>query len=147
MKKLLLLPTLFIFLFSCEKYDTPFITKYQTILGTWDIQSISYDSSGVKITKPLPYDRLVINDNLEYIIYLDLDNPVENGTINIINQSNDRLELYFYAKRPPYSSYAGSYVFGVTNVELISLSESELIFRTINASYDVYSEKEIFLKR
>ncbi len=95
----------------------------------------------------MPYDKLVINNNLDYIIYSDLDNPIENGTISIINQSNDRLELYFGAKRPSYSSFAGSYVFGMTIVELISLSESELVFRTINAAFDVYSEKEIFLNK
>ncbi len=144
---MLLFPTLLILLFSCEKEYTSFITEYQTIPGTWDIQSISYDSSGVKITKALPYDKLVINDNFDYIIYSDLDNPIENGTINIISQSNDRLELYFNAKRPSYSSFAGSYVFGMTIVELISLSESELVFRTINAAFDVYSEKEIFLNK
>lgn len=148
MKKMFFLPIVIILFFSCEKEDPPFLPEYQIIPGTWAIQSISYDSSGVRITKALPYDKLVITDNLEYSIYYSgLDNPIENGTINIINQSNDRLELYFVAKRPAYSSYAGSYVFGITNVELVSLSEIELIFRTINAGYDVYSDKEIFLER
>lgn len=144
---MLLLPTLLILLFSCEKEYTSFVTKYETIPGTWNIQSISYDSSGFQITKALQYDKLVINNNLEYIIYSDLDSPIENGTINIINQSNDRLELYFNAIRPSYSSFAGSYVFGMTIVELISLSESEMVFRTINAAFDVYSEKEISLNK
>jgi len=147
MKKIIFLLALLIFLTSCKKENTSFLPKYQTILGTWNIQSISYDSLGVKITKSLPYDRLVINDNLEYIIYMDIMNQVENGTINIINQTIDNLELYFAAKRPIYSSYAGSYVFGVTNVELVSLSENEMIIKTINAGYDVYSDREILFRR
>lgn len=146
MKKLLLLSAIIVLISSCEK-DSSFLPKYETIPGTWDIHSISYDSSGVRITKELPYDKLIIEENLNYEIYSDSDELIENGSIDIINQTVDKLELYFAAKRPSYSSYAGSYVFGVTNVEMISFSENELKFRTINASYDVYSEKEIYLIR
>lgn len=146
MKRLLLLSAIVVLISSCEK-DSSFIPKYETIPGTWLIQSISYDSSGVRITKVLPYEKLIIEENLNYEIYTDLDELIENGSIEIINQTIDKLELYFAAKRPSYSSFAGSYVFGVTSVELVSFSENELKFRTINASYDVYSEKEIYLIR
>ncbi len=146
MKKPFLLLAFLIILSSCEK-DTRFLPKYEAILGTWGIQSISYDSSGVGITKEMPYDDLIIEENLHYEIYSDQDNLVENGSIEIIDQTTDKLELYFAAERPVYSSYAGSYVFGITNVELISLTEDELKFRTINAGYDVYSDKEIHLKK
>ena len=78
---------------------------------------------------------------------MDLYNPVENGTINIITQTSQELELYFAAKYPEYSSFAGSHIFGGTNVELMSFSDNELIFKTINASYAGYSDREIIFKR
>lgn len=147
MKKLLLFPLIVMFLISCKKEDSSFIAKYQIISGTWNLQFISYDSSGVKITKTLPYNRLVIKDNLEYQIYKDLFNQVEHGTINIITQTNDKLELYFDAQWPGYSSFFGSHVFGATNVELVLLSNKELIIKTINAGYAEYSDREIVFKR
>jgi hypothetical protein len=146
-KKLLLFPLIVMFLISCKKEDSSFIAKYQIISGTWNLQFISYDSSGVKITKTLPYNRLVIKDNLEYQIYKDLFNQVEHGTINIITQTNDKLELYFDAQWPGYSSFFGSHVFGATNVELVLLSNKELIIKTINAGYAEYSDREIVFKR
>ena len=146
MKSIFLIALISLFAFSCEK-DSSFIPKYETIHGTWEIQSISYDSSGVRITKVLPYKTLIIEENLNYEIYTESDELIEKGSIEIINQTIDYLELYFAAKRPSYSSFAGSYVFGVTSVELVSLSENELKFRTINASYDIYSEKDIYLIR
>ena len=147
MKKMLIIPLLFILIVSCNKEDPSFSSKYQNIPGTWNLQSVSYDSAGVKITKTIPYDRLVINDNLDYHIYMDQVNPIENGTIIIITQTNDKLELYFSAKYPPYSSFAGSHVFGVTNVELVSLSDKEMIIKTINAAFAEYSDREISFKR
>ncbi len=146
MKRLLLLSAIIVLISSCEK-DSSFISKYETIPGTWEIQSISYDSSGVRITKVLPYKKLIIEENLNYEIYTESDELIEKGSIEIISQTIDYLELYFAAKRPSYSCMAGSYVFGVTSVELVSLSENELKFRTINASYDIYSEREIYLIR
>ena len=147
MKKLLLIPVLVFFVSSCKQEQSSFISKYQAILGTWNLKSISYDSSGVNITKPIPFNKLVINDNLAYTIYMDQTNPVENGIINIVTQTKNKLELYFDAQYPPYSSYAGSHVFGISNVELISLSNDELIIKTINAGYGEYSDKEITYNR
>jgi hypothetical protein len=147
MKKLFFLPLLVIFLISCKKENTSFLSKYQAISGTWNLQSFSYDSSGVKIIKSSPYNRLVIKNNLEYHIYMDLINPIENGTINIITQTNDKLELYFAAQYPAYSSYAGSHIFGFTNVELVSISDNEMIIKTINAGNAQYSDKEIIFKK
>jgi hypothetical protein len=147
MKKLLLFPVLAFFLFSCKQEQSSFISKYQAILGTWNLKSISYDSSGVNITKPIPFNKLVINDNLAYTIYMDQTNPVENGIINIVTQTNNKLELYFDAQYPSYSSFAGSHVFGFSNVELISLSNDEMIIKTINAGYGEYSDIEITYNR
>jgi len=146
MKNFLLFASLVLFLISCKKEDY-FIDQYQMISGIWNLQFISYDSSGVKITKTLSYNRLVIKDNLEYQIYNDQINQVEHGTINIITQTNNKLELYFDAQWPGYSSFYGSHVFGFTNVELVSLSDKELIIKTINAAYAEYSDREIVFKR
>lgn len=146
MKKLLLFSLIVMFLISCKKENSSFIAKYQMISGAWDLQFISYDSSGVKITKTLPYTSLVIKDNLEYQIY-NMINQAEHGTINIITQTEDKLELYFDAQWPGYSSFYGSHVFGVSNVELVSLSDYQLIIKTINAAHAEYSDREIVFKR
>jgi hypothetical protein len=132
---------------SCKKDNTSLLPKYEAILGTWNLQSVSYDSSGVKITKTIPYNRLVINDNLNYQVFMNQINPVENGFINIITQTDDKLVIYFSAQYPSYSSFAGSHIFGGTNVELVSLSDNELIFKTINAGYAEYSDREISFRR
>lgn len=143
-----ILPTIVFlaFLCSCEK-ETPLLAQYESIIGTWDNISISYDSSGVGITKELPYKDLIIEADLNYEFYSDEGNLQENGSIEIITQTPDRLELYFAAIRPAYSSFAGSYIFGSTNVELVSFTKDELDFITINAAYDIYSETEIHLKK
>jgi hypothetical protein len=147
MKKLLLFPLIAIFLISCKKENSSFIDKYQMISGTWNLQFVSYDSSGVKITRTFSYNRLVIKDNLEYQIYNDLISQVEHGNINIITQTDDKLELYFDAQWPGYSSFIGSHVFGYTNVELVSLSDNALIIKSINASYAEYSDREFVFIR
>ncbi len=146
MKRILPTIVLLVFLCSCEK-DTPLLPQYESVIGTWENISISYDSSGVWITKELPYKDLIIEANLNYELYSKEGDLQENGSFEIISQTLDRLELYFAAERPAYSSYAGSYVFGITNVELVSSTRDELDFITINAAYDIYSEKEIHLKK
>jgi hypothetical protein len=130
MKKLLFFTCLALFLFSCKKENSSLIAKYQAISGSWETQSISYDSSGINVSKSTPFNKLVINNNLEYQVYMDLINPVENGTINIITQTNNKLEVYFAAKYPDYSSFAGSHIFGISNAILVSLTYDEMIFRS-----------------
>ena len=146
MNRILPIIVLLVFLFSCEK-DTALLPQYESILGTWENISISYDSAGVGITKDSKYKDLIIEPNLNYEFYTDEGDLQENGSVEIITQTTDRLELHFAAERPAYSSYLGSYVFGITNVELVSLSRNELDFITINAAYDIYSETEIHLKK
>lgn len=143
MKKILFLLVINIIPVSCIKSYTYFIPEYENIQGTWSLHSVSYDSSGIKIIKTIPYDRLVVQENLDYQIFMNKTNPVENGTINIINQTSDKLVLYFSAHYPSYSSFAGSHIFGGTNVELLSLSASEMVFITINAGYAEYSDRVI----
>jgi hypothetical protein len=147
MKRLILCSVLVLFLFSCKQEQNFFIAKYQLILGTWNLKSISYDSAGVTIIKPIPFNKLMVKDNLAYTIYLDRTNPVENGIINIVTQTNNKLELYFDAQYPSYSSFAGSHVFGFSNVELISVTNNEMIIKTINAGYGVYSDKVVTYNR
>ena len=147
MKRVHFLLVIIIISVSCKKDNSYFLPKYEPILGTWNLQSVSYDSSGVNITKTIPYDRLVINDNLDYHIFMEQTNPIEDGTVNIVTQTNDKLVLYFYAQYPPYSSFAGSHIFGGTNVELVSLSDNEMIITTIDASYAEYSDRVITFRR
>jgi hypothetical protein len=131
MKKMLFFTCLALLLFSCKKENKyTFISKYQAILGTWETNAISYDSSGTTINSSTPYDRLVIDNNLEYQVYMNIINPIENGSINIIQQTNNKLELYFAAEYPSYSSYAGSHIFGVSNAILVSLTKDEMIFKS-----------------
>lgn len=146
MNKLLLYMSLALFLFSCKKENhSSFISKYQAISGTWETHAVSYDSSGINISKSTPYNRLVINNNLEYQIYMNIINPVENGTINIITQTNNKLELYFAAQYPAYSSYAGSHIFGVSNAILVSMSNDEMIFKS--AYTGLYNNLQFHFKK
>jgi|WetSurMetagenome_2_1015567.scaffolds.fasta_scaffold106357_2 hypothetical protein len=147
MKKLILLLVLSIFLFSCDKDKSSLLPEFRSVSGTWDLQSISYDSAGVVKTISSPYNRLEISNNLNYQIFMNLVNPVENGTVKIVAQTKDKLILYFAANYPAYSSFAGSHVFGVTNVELVFLSEREMVIKTLNAAYEQYSDREIIFIR
>jgi hypothetical protein len=143
MKRTFYLTILIVFLISCKKEDTPFISEYRAIPGTWDIQSLSLDSSGIKITKSLPYNRLEISNNLDYKIFMNSTNLIESGTITIVYQTQKKLEVYFGPEYPAYSSFAGSHLFGFTDVELVLLTENKMIFKTIDAGYEQYSDREI----
>jgi hypothetical protein len=104
MKKVLFFTCLVLLLFSCKKENKySFIAKYQAISGTWETNAISYDSSGITIFKTAPYNRLIINKYPEYQVYMDILKSIENGTINNIEQTHNKLELYFAAKYPSYS--------------------------------------------
>ena len=127
--------------FSCQKGNDSFIEKYQSICGTWKTQTIYSDSAGIQIIIPTRYNRLVIYDNLSYKVYRDSINLVENGTIKILSQTYDNLEIYFAAKYPDYSSFAGSHLFVQTNsLKLVSLSPDTLILKSFDASYYRYPE-------
>ena len=146
MKTTIILIVLILVTFSCKKENGSFISKYQTIYGTWKTQAISYDSSGIKVTISTRYDRLIINGDLTYKVYRDSDNLIENGTVNIISQNNDNLEIYFDAKYPIYSSFAGSHLFVETNsVKLISLTSELLILKSFDIGY--YHYPEFYFKR
>jgi hypothetical protein len=138
----LFLAVLFI---SCKKETNSFIPKYQAITGTWKTQAISYDSSGVNITASTPFNRLIINESLEYQICMDIDKPVENGTIIILTQTTDKLEIYFDAKYPSYSSFAGSHLFGFSNTVLFSLTSDEMILKPTYNSF--HNNMEIYFTR
>ena len=123
---------------SCKKGDgddEKLFPKYQSIFGVWKPFTISYDSANIRVTKPIRYDRLVINNDLSYKIYVGSTNQIEDGTIQIITQNDEKLELFFGAEYPSYSSFAGSHVFGVSNLVLDAFSNDELIFKSIKNSY------------
>jgi len=124
---------------SCTKEDNPLknlLPRYQPIIGDWKPLTMSYDSVDVRITRPIEYDRLEIKNNLSYKIYPDKGNPpIEDGTLTIISQSENKLELLFHAVYPPYSSYAGSHIFGSSNVVLDDLTKDQLLFKSTGNSY------------
>jgi hypothetical protein len=106
---------------------------------------MSYDSSGVLVTKSLRYDRLVINKDLTYKIYYDSLNNIENGIIKIVSQTESKLELYFEAHYASYSSFAGSHIFAQSTVFLVCLSKDELVLRDVDDGY--FSQREFhFIK-
>jgi hypothetical protein len=122
----------FLFIISCKKDNVSLLSEYQDIVGAWNTQSISWDSLGTRVTYSIPYDILVIYDDLSYAIFMNIFNPVENGTINIVTQSSATLEIFFAAKYPDYSSFAGSHIFGVSNVVLVSLTGDEMVLRSVD---------------
>jgi len=125
---------------SCQKEGNTLISQYQNVLGEWKTQSVSYDSSGITITKSIRYDRLIINDDLSYQIRYDSLHTIENGTVEIISQSKDKLEIYFASKYPIFSSFAGSHIFGFSNVVLISISNDDMILKSVDVGYLSYSK-------
>jgi hypothetical protein len=148
MKNLLVISVLVFFLAFCKKENTTSLeSEYQAIYGTWNLKSVSYDSAGVRITKTLPYNKLVVDDNMEYQIYSGLPDPIENGSVSIISQSEKKLVLFFSARYSSSSSYVGSHIFGITNVQVVSVSSDDMTIKTINAAYDIYSDQEIIFQR
>jgi hypothetical protein len=130
---------------SCKKESDSFLPQYASIQGNWKTQSMSYDSSGVLVTKTLRYDRLVINEDLTYKIFLDSVNNIENGIVRIVIQSNSKLELFFEAHYPSYSSFAGSHIFSNSAVFLVNLSIDQLVLRDVDDGY--FSQREFnFIK-
>lgn len=88
---------------------------------------MSYDSMGVRVTKSIEYDRLVINDNLSYAIYYDQsDYVVEDGEVRIITQTDDGLKLDFVPIYPLTSSFLGSHLF-CSEVTVDSLTDDKMI--------------------
>jgi hypothetical protein len=86
---------------------------------------------GVRVTTSIEYERLVINDNLSYVIYYDQsDYVVEDGDVRIITQTDDKLEIDFAPDYPMTSSYAGSHIFSFSDVVLESLTNDEMILTT-----------------
>lgn len=118
---------------SCKKENPDIedlLSKYQPICNIWKPQTISYDSMGIRVTQSIQYDRMIINDNLSYEIYPDVDNrQIEHGTITIISQTNDKLEIHFTAEYPITSSFAGSHIFGFSDIILDSISNDKMILK------------------
>jgi len=119
---------------SCKKENfdiDDLFPKYQPICDVWKPLTMSYDSMGVRVTTQIQYDKLVINDNLSYVLYYDTSNfVVENGELRIITQTDDKLEIDFAPIYPMTSSYAGSHIFSFSDVVLESLTKDEMILTT-----------------
>lgn len=115
---------------SCKKENNDIevlLPKYLPICNVWKPLSMSYDSMGVRVTKSIEYDRLVINDNLTYAIYYDqFDYVVEDGNVRIITQTDEELEIEFVAVYPLTSSFLGSHLF-CSEVIVDSLTEDGMI--------------------
>jgi len=140
MKLPLIITGILFFLFSCQKEDDYFIDKYQSLCGTWMTQNILIDSAGIKINLTSPYDKLEIKKDLTYKIYFESTVVVEDGRIEIISQTRNKLELFFDPQYPLYSSMCGSHIFGISTVRLISLSDSQLVLKAMDNSYHNYPE-------
>lgn len=133
MKTKTLLLLLVVFVFSCKKdvIVEKLPTKYQSIYGSWKPVTVSYDSMDVRVTRTIDFEKLVINSDLSYEIFPDaITSSIEHGTVKIITQTDDNLELFFDAEWPGYSSFADSLIFGYSNVTLDSLSNEVLKFKT-----------------
>ncbi len=140
---------IFVIAVSCRKEESNnenLLPKYQSIFDVWKPLTITYDSSGIKVTQPLLYDRLVIYNSLSYEVYLDTKNPaIEDGSVRIISQTEDSLEIYFAAVYPSYSSYSGSHIFGHSNVIFDSIVNDTLTFKSTGNFY--YQNAEFSFKR
>ena len=134
MKTKTLILFLLVVTISCKKENfdiDDLLPKYQPICDVWKPLSMSYDSMGVRVTTSIQYDKLVINDNLSYVLYYDTSNfVVENGELRIITQTDDALEIEFYAFHQRYSSFLGSRLF-CSDVVLDSLSNDEMILTSV----------------
>jgi hypothetical protein len=148
MKTKTLILFLLVVTISCKKENfdiDDLFPKYQPICDVWKPQTMSYDSMGVRVTTQIQYDKLVINDNLSYVLYYDTSNfVVENGDIRIITQTDDALEIEFVAFRPRYSSFMGSHLF-CSDVVLDSLKNDEMILTSVECwhieNVEFYFEK------
>jgi hypothetical protein len=138
---------LFVILFigSCKKDSVYLLSEYQDVVGSWNTQSISWDSLGIRITNSSPFDVLIIHNDLSYSISMNIINTVENGTIRIIEQNSDKLEVFFAAKYPSYSSFAGSHIFGMSDAVLVSLTGHEMVFRSVDPG--IYPDLEFRFSR
>lgn len=118
--------------FSCKKevIVEKLSTKYQSIYGSWKPVTVSYDSLDVRVTRTIVFEKLAIHNDLSYEIFPDaITSSIEHGNVKIITQTNDKLELFFDAEWPGYSSFAGSHIFGFSNVTLDSISNNTLVFK------------------
>ena len=140
--KALLLLLLAVIAFSCKKDVNveKLSVKYQSIYGSWKPVTVSYDSMDVRVTRTIDFEKLVIHNNLNYEIFPDaITSSIEHGTIKIITQTDNKLELFFDAEWPGYSSFAGSHIFGFSNVTLDSLANDVLVFKAT----EIYSLQNV----
>ncbi|MFN8256341.1 MAG: hypothetical protein U0W24_11660 [Bacteroidales bacterium] len=137
-----------IFAFSCKKenQNPGLLPEYESIIGDWEPLTLSYDSMGVRVEKSIPYQKLEIDNTLSYKIYLDTNNPaIENGSIKLISQINNKPEIYFNAVYPIFSSFAGSHIFDFSNVIIDSISNNQMVLIRVDQIF--YENAEYSFKR
>lgn len=133
---------------SCKKENfdiDDLFPQYQPICDVWKPLTMSYDSMGVRVTTSIEYDRLVITDNLSYVLYYDTSNfVVEEGELRIITQSDDALEIEIVTFHESTSSFLGSHLF-CSDVVLDSLSNDKMILTSVECwhieNVEFYFEK------
>lgn len=146
MKKTIYFLITVVLLASCKKENVSLLPQYQAMQGIWNLESVSYDSAGVRISIQSK-DRLRIEDNLSYSLYIQPINFVENGTISILDQSREKLNISFSAVYPAVYSFAGSRIFGFYNLELVSVSLHEMILRTNSEGIPDYPDIEYYFTK
>lgn len=146
MKKTIFVLIAVIVLASCKKENASLMPEYQAMQGIWNLESVSYDSAGLRITVQ-SRDRLRIEENLSYSLYIQPINFIENGNINIVDQTHDRLKISFAAGYPAVYSFAGSHIFGFFNLEVVSVSWHEMILRTTDPDNPEYSGREYYFTK
>lgn len=146
MKKIIFVLLAVIVLASCKKENVSLMPEYQAMQGIWNLESVSYDSAGVRISVQ-SRDRLRIEENLSYSLYIQPINFVESGVINIMDQAPGKLEISFSAAYPAVYSFAGSRIFGFYNLELVSLSSHEMILRTNDEDISDYPDIEYYFTK
>ena len=135
MKEIILSLVGIFLIISCKEESDTLLPEYQALSGTWKTQSVSYDSSGVRVTKTIAYDKMEILRDLSYKVYYQSVNCIENGEVRIVSQSSSGLVLYFEAHYPLWSSFAGSHIFTNVNVSLVKLTSDELVLRDMEKNY------------
>ncbi|MGE5406120.1 MAG: hypothetical protein ACM3NR_00300 [Methanosarcina sp.] len=146
MKKTIYLLITLVLLASCKKENVTLLPQYQAIQGIWNLESVSYDSAGIRVSIQ-SRDRLRIEENLTYSLYIQPVNFVENGNISILDQSREKLKISFSAVYPAVYSFAGSRIFGFYDLELVSLSLHEMILRTKDEDIPDYPDIEYYFTK
>ncbi|MCX6328068.1 MAG: hypothetical protein NTZ85_00950 [Bacteroidia bacterium] len=102
------------FLYQCEKDN--FLHEYRDIYGNWTIRNISGGFTGGSIEPN--FDILTISHRMRYYIYRN-DTLLSNGSIEIINETSDYLEIDFVSDDNFSGFIKGSKIVRLSNDTLV----------------------------